>query len=231
MTGWDFAIAADMPRCPRVFVPGLSHHVIQRGNNRGAMFRAPHDYRFYLELLGNASRRCGVDIHGYVLMTNHVHLSATASTATALPETMKRIGEVYVRSFNKQYDRTGTLCEGRYRASLIEDENYWLTCLRYTELNPVRAGLVSSPELYPWSSYQAHAFGRHDAVLTPHPPFLALGQTAADRQTAWQITCGAAVSADALVTIRRAIHSCRPLTDVLAKKELRTRVAHIESRV
>jgi len=94
------------------------------------MFKAPHDYRFYPELLGNASRRYGVDVHGYVLMTNHVHLSATASTATALPEMMKRIGEVYVPAFNRQYDRTGTLCEGRYRASLIEDENYWLTCLR-----------------------------------------------------------------------------------------------------
>jgi putative transposase len=231
MTGWDFAIAADMPRCPRVFVPGLSHHVIQRGNNRGAMFRAPLDYRFYLELLGSASRRCGVDLHGYVLMTNHVHLSVTASTATALPEMMKSIGEVYVRSFNKQYDRTGTLCEGRYRASLIEDENYWLTCLRYIELNPVRAGLASSPERYPWSSYQAHAFGRHDAVLTPHALFLALGQTATDRHTAWQVTCGAPVSADALVTIRRAIHSCRSLKDGLTTEERRTRVALAESRV
>ena len=195
------------------------------------MFKAPHDYRFYLELLGHASRRCSVDIHGYVLMTNHVHLSATASTATALPEMMKRIGEIYVRSFNKQYDRTGTLCEGRYRASLIEDENYWLTCLRYIELNPVRAGLVSSPELYPWSSYRAHALGRHDAVLTPHPLFLALGQTATDRQTAWQITCCAPVGADALVTIRRAIHSCRPLNDVWAKEDPRTGVALVESRV
>jgi len=194
------------------------------------MFKAPHDYRFYLELLGNASRKCGVDIHGYVLMTNHVHLSATASTAAALPKMMKRIGEVYVRSFNTQYDRTGTLCEGRYRASLIEDENYWLTCLRYIELNPVRAGLVSSPELYPWSSYRAHAFGRHDSVLTHHPLFLALGQTAADRQTAWQTTCGAPVGADALVTIRRAIHSCRALKDVSAKEAPPTQVMLVESQ-
>jgi len=208
-----------MPRCPRPFVSGLSHHVIQRGNNRSAMFRAPHDYRSFLELLGDASGRCHVDIHGYVLMTTHIHLIVTPSTASSLPRMMKRISEIYVRSFNRQYERTGTLCEGRYRGSLIQDEKYWLTCLRYIELNPVRAGLVPSPELYEWSSYRAHAFEREDSLLTPHPLFLALGRTSADRQHAWQSTCGAPIDDDALITIRRAIQSCRPLKDGLVKAE------------
>jgi putative transposase len=184
------------------------------------MFRVPPDYRAYLELLRDASDRCGVDIHGYVLMTNHTHLIATPSAASSLPKMMKRIGEIYVPSFNRQYERTGTLCEGRYRGSLIEDEKYWLTCLRYIELNPVRAGMVPSPELYEWSSYRAHAYGRQDPLLTPHPLFLALGRTAVDRQHAWQATCGAPIDDDTLITIRRTIQSCRPLRDGLAKGEL-----------
>ena len=183
------------------------------------MFRAPHDYRFFLEVIRDASERCRVDIHGYVLMTNHTHFIVTPSTASSLPRMMKRIGEIYVPSFNRQYERTGTLCEGRYRGSLIEDEKYWLTCLRYIELNPVRAGLVSSPELYEWSSYRAHAFGRQDPLLTPHPLFLALGGTPGDRQRGWQATCGAAIDDDTLTTIRRAIQSCRPLRDGLTKAE------------
>lgn len=181
------------------------------------MFRVPHDYRFFLELLSDASRKCRVDIHGYALMTNHVHLIVTPSAASSLPKMMKRIGESYVRSFNRQYERTGTLCEGRYRGSLIQEEKYWLTCLRYIELNPVRAGLVQSPERYEWSSYRAHAFGRQDSLLTPYPLFMALGRTSVDRQQAWRVTCGAAIEEDVLITIRRAIQSCRPFKNGLAK--------------
>jgi putative transposase len=183
------------------------------------MFRAPHDYRTFLELLGDASSRCCVEIHGYVLMTTHIHLIATPLSAASLPQMMKRVGENYVRSFNRHYERTGTLCEGRYRGSLIQDEKYWLTCLRYIELNPVRAGLVPSPDLYEWSSYRAHAYERQDSLVTSHPLFLALGRSSVDRQHAWQATCGAPVDEDTLITIRRAINSCRPLKDGLAKAE------------
>ena len=200
-----------MPRSPRYFVRGLSHHVIQRGNNRSAMFQVPDDYRFYLELLMNASRKCQVQVHGYTLMTNHVHLSVTPSTPASLPQMMKKVGETYVRRFNKQYERTGGLCEGRHRASLIQDERYWLRCLRYIELNPVRARLVTSPELYEWSSYRAHAFGHADPRVTAHPLFLALGRTLTDRNRAWQATCGAPADDDELTTIRRAIQACRPV--------------------
>jgi putative transposase len=182
------------------------------------MFQAPDDYRFYLELVGHASRKCQVQVHGYTLMTNHIHLSVTPSTASSLPQMMKRIGETYVRRFNRNYERTGTLCEGRYRASLIQDERYWLTCLRYIELNPVRARLVTSPELYEWSSYRAHAFGFADPRLTPHPLFLALGRSSTERSRAWQATCGAP-NEDELTTIRRAIQACRPLSVISVKPE------------
>ena len=212
-------VVGRMPRSPRLFIRGLSLHVIQRGNNRSAMFQMPDDYRYYLELLGNASRRCQVHVHGYTLMTNHIHLSVTPSTATSLPQMMKRIGETYVRRFNKEYERTGTLCEGRYRASLIQDDRCWLTCLRYIELNPVRASLVNSPELYEWSSYRAHAFGYPEPRLTAHPLFLALGRTSSDRSRAWQATCGAPTNDDELTTIRRAIQACRPVPVMSAKPD------------
>jgi putative transposase len=204
-----------MARGPRLFIPGLSQHVIQRGNNRGAVFVAPHEYRHLLALLCETSQKHCVGIHGYVLMTNHIHLIATPSSASGLPKMMQGLGS-YVRDFNRRHERTGTLFEGRYRASLIHDERYWLTCLRYIELNPVRAGLVPSPELYEWSSYGAHALGRLDPLLTPHPLLLEGGRTAADRQLAWQATCGAPIDDGTLFRIRHAIQASRPLKDALA---------------
>jgi putative transposase len=195
-----------------LFIPGLSQHVIQRGNNRGATFRVPSDYRRFLDLVRDAAQACRVEVHGYVLMTTHVHLIVTPSCGSSLPEMMQSIGRTYVRQFNRRYERTGTLYEGRYRASLIQDENYWLTCLRYVELNPVRAGVVPRPELYEWSSYRAHAFGRPDSLLTPHPLLLATGRNAVERQHAWQATCGAPIDSEAVNRLRRAIRSGQPLT-------------------
>lgn len=104
-------------------------------------------------------------------MTTHVHAIVTGQEPESLSRMMQSLGRSYVRYFNKRYHRTGTLWEGRYWASLIADERYWLTCLRYVEMNPVAARMVSSPDAYPWSSYQAHAFGRSDRLLTAHPLF------------------------------------------------------------
>ena len=202
---------APMPRCPRPFVAGLSHHIIQRGNNRSSMFRTPHDYRVFKELLHEAASGCDVGIHGYVFMTTHIHLLATPSTSSSLPAMMKSVGEKYVKRFNRQYERSGTLWEGRYRGSLVSDDRYWVTCLRYIELNPVRAGLVPSPDLYAWSSYRAHAFGQGDPLLTAHPLLLALGQNSINRQAAWRATCAMGLDDDSLLTIRSAINGCRPL--------------------
>lgn len=179
---------------------------------------ATHDYRLLLELLRETSQKHRVQVHGYVLMTNHIHLIATPSSASGLPKMMQGLGS-YVRDFNRRYERTGTLLEGRYRASLIHDEGYWLTCLRYIELNPVRAGLVPSPELYEWSSYRAHALGRPDPLLTSHPLFLERGRTAADRQRAWQAICGVPIDDDILFKIRHAIQASRPLKSGLADPE------------
>jgi putative transposase len=135
-----------MPRRHRVFIEGTSHHVIQRGNNRIDIFRSPSDYKVFLSFVRKASLRYRIDVHAYVLMTNHVHLMVTPATATALPRAMQAVGRRYVPYFNERYKRTGSLFEGRYRSLVIDEESYWVTCMRYVELNPVRAGLVDRPK-------------------------------------------------------------------------------------
>ena len=159
-----------MPRLPRFNLLDVPQHVIQRGNNRQACFFEPDDYLFYLDCLKTAADAAGCDVHAYVLMTNHVHVLTTPRREHAVPRMMQSVGRRYVQYINKKNRRTGTLWEGRYRASLVEAEPYLLTCYRYIEMNPVRArGMVDTPEQYRWSSYHANALGHGDAWLTPHP--------------------------------------------------------------
>jgi putative transposase len=158
-----------MARLPRFVIPGQPQHVIQRGNDRQAIFRVEQDYSFYLEKLQEAAEKHQCDIHAYVLMTNHVHLLITPHTETGIGKTLQSIGRYYVQYFNHCYKRTGTLWEGRYKATLIDSEGYLLTCMRYIELNPVRANnMVNHPSDYPWSSYRSNALGQEDAFVTPN---------------------------------------------------------------
>lgn len=175
-----------MARLPRYFVKGQPLHVIQRGNNREPIFVHAGDYRFYMECLQAAAERHGCTIHAYVLMTNHVHLLATPASDSSLPKTLQSVGRRYVQYFNYTYGRTGTLWEGRYRATLIDTERYLLTCMRYIELNPVRAGMVRHPRDHPWSSYRAHAYGENTAFLHDHELYQRLGRSAKTRQGAYR---------------------------------------------
>src|SRR6478672_9092085 len=156
----DLASQFSMPRTPRVFIPHTSVHVIQRGNNRTEIFRAEEHFRVFLTFLRNSAVRRRVVVHAYVLMTTHFHLIVTPTESPALSLMMKELGERYVKYFNREAERSGTLWNGRYRSLVIGDERYWLTCLRYVEQNPVRARMVQVPGDYRWSSYGAHAFGR-----------------------------------------------------------------------
>ena len=195
-----------MARSHRIRIPGLSQHVIQRGNNRIDIFRSASDYELFLSILHAASTRHHMDVHAYTLMTTHVHLLVTPRTATAVSTAMQAIGAKYARYFNRRYTRTGTLFEGRYRPMTIDTEAYWFTCMRYVELNPVRAGLVTAPEGYRWSSYCANALGRTDALIIPHPLYLALGESPVIRQQNWRAICGEALSAEQLAEIRDVAH-------------------------
>ena len=138
-----------------------------------------------LDLLEENSIKFEVAIHAYVLMGNHFHLLATPQTADGLAQMMQSVGRRYVRYFNDRQRRTGTLWEGRFKSTLIQSERYLLSCMAYIDLNPVRAGMVSSAGDYPWSAF-AHSIGRRtDRLITPHPLFWELGNTPFAREAAY----------------------------------------------
>lgn len=174
-----------MARLPRLSVPGYPHHVIQRGNNRQAIFLADADRLRMLELLEDQARQNEVAVHAYVLMDNHFHLLLTPQTGDGLSRLMQAVGRRYVRYFNDSHGRSGTLWEGRYKSTLIEAESHLLACMAYIDLNPVRAGLVTAARDYPWSSHAHYAGLRVDRMVTPHPLYWALGNTPFAREAAY----------------------------------------------
>lgn len=171
-----------MARLPRLVVPNQPHHIIQSGNDKQVVFREADDYAVFLGWLKDASRQFKVAIHAYVLMPNHLHLLATPSDETGLGKMMQWIGRHYVPYFNVKYQRSGTLWQGRYRATVIESEQYFLLCSRYIESHPARAGLVSAAEEYSWSSISHHIGVKPDPLITDHSVFWALGNTPFDRE-------------------------------------------------
>ena len=191
-----------MARQLRVYIPGISFHVIHRGNNRVSIFGESIDYEVFLSILQAQTRRYGVSVHAYTLMTNHYHLIVTPSDKRALPMTMKSVGIRYVQYFNRKYERVGTLWCGRYRSLIIEDERYWLTCLRYVEQNPVRAGMVTDPAAYRWSSYGVHGLGKHSEWLDLHAVYGALGRSPEERQLAYRALCSAQMTDEQLAEQR-----------------------------
>jgi putative transposase len=125
-------------------------------------------------------------LHAYVLMTNHIHLLLTPEHGERVPQVLISVGRRYVQSINRTSGRTVTLWDGRYKSSLVQAKTYLLLCQRYIELNPVRAGMVTDPAQYRWSSYRTNALGEPDALLTPHPLYLALGGGADARRAAYR---------------------------------------------
>lgn len=185
-----------MARLPRLTVPHYPHHVIQRGNNRQAIFASTADYELLLELLDENARKHHVALHGYVLMSNHFHLLATPETTEGIPQMMQAVGRRYVRNFNLRHARTGTLWEGRYKSTLIQAERYLLACMVYMDLNPVRAGMVADPAEYPWTSYHHYIGRRTDRLVVPHALYWELGNTPFARDQAYAELVRAGISQD-----------------------------------
>lgn len=150
-------------------------HVVQRGNNRQPVFFEEADWRTYLDRLFECAERYEVDVHAFVCMTNHVHILLTPGAENAASRMMQRLGSIYTAGVNAVRQRTGSLWEGRFKSSLVDSDRYVLACYRYIELNPVRAGIVSGPGEYPWSSYRVNALAVGDYPLRPHRTWLALG--------------------------------------------------------
>jgi putative transposase len=192
-----------MPRRARVVVPGIPHHVTQRGNRRQRTFFGEMDYRAYLQIAAEAFRETGVEVWAYCLMPNHVHLIAAPPEPEALARAVGATHLRYTRMVNRREGWTGYLWQGRF-ASFPMDEEYLLACTRYVGLNPVRGGLVAHAADWPWSSVRAHLGDRRDSLLTPGPLAERLG---VQIREFFDID----VQQDALRRLRQASHTGRPL--------------------
>ncbi|MCG6891032.1 MAG: transposase [Gammaproteobacteria bacterium] len=200
-----------MPRKPRMYIGDIPCHVVQRGNNHGACFFAARDYHLYLHFLQDACRRYRVDLHAYVLMTNHVHLLMTPQDSCGISRVMQSLGRRYVQHVNVKYRRSGTLWDGRHKSSVVDIDAYFLTCMRYIELNPVRANMVKHPADYLWSSFQTNTRSCTDSILTPHPVYLALGDDMALRHQTYRSLFDDQLDSQAIKAIREAIQFSLPV--------------------
>lgn len=209
-----------MPRQPRYFIPNIPQHVVARGIDRQAVFFQPKDYALYLEALRDAAMNHRCQVHAYVLMSNHVHLLVTPEQERSLPLMMQAMGRTYVQRLNARYQRTGTLWEGRYRAGLVQADQYLLACQRYIELNPVRAGMVAAPGDYPYSSYGHYALGRKDPLLTLHPVYLGLHADRSARRKAYRALFSDTLSEALLTRLRKNTNACTVIGNARFKKQI-----------
>ena len=191
-----------MPRHPRAFAAGQTLHVIQRGNNRSACFACDTDRATYLTMLHDLAVVTGCALHAYVLMTNHVHLLLTARESASASALVKRLGQRYSALTNRKYQRTGSLWECRFRASPVTSDAYVLACYQYIELNPVRAGMVATPEEYRWSSHRANVGLERLDPLVPHPTFAALSCAGRDARTIYRGRFGESLDPATIADIR-----------------------------
>lgn len=201
-----------MPRRARTYLPGYPYHIVQRGNNREACFISIPDYPFYLDLWAECANRYGISIHAWCLMTNHIHFLVTPDRADSISFATRVIGSRYARYFNQTYHRTGTLWEGRHKSSLVQSDRYFLTCMRYIELNPVAADMVKKPEHYRWSSYMTNAWG-NAGITTPHEEYLKLGTKDENRQLGYRELFRQAIDDGDIHSIESAVRYCRPTAD------------------
>jgi len=196
-----------MPRRPRVIVPGVAHHVTQRGNNREPVFHSSDDRRFYLELVARHAADHGARVLGYCLMTNHVHVIAVPERRDSLARTLGCAHAEYALALNRSQGRSGHVWQNRFFSCPLE-ESHLLRALRYVELNPVRARLASAAAGWPWSSARAHTLDHvHDPVLdcrwVEYFGRWDYGE--------WEEILSAGISSGESDSIRRATHTGEPL--------------------
>ena len=209
-----------MARLPRLNLPGVPQHVIQRGNNREACFFEEQDYKVYLSKLEEYAKKLSVAVHSFVLMTNHVHLLLTPKTANGVSQLMQSLGRYYVGYINHKYKRTGTLWQGRYKSTLVGSDQYLLTVSRYIELNPVRARMVAHPAEYPWSSFHRNAMGVPIQLITPHEIYQTLAKTDKTRQKRYLALFDAMIPEYTLKEIRNSVNYAWVLGDERFKKQI-----------
>ncbi|MDL2283963.1 transposase [Oxalobacter sp. OttesenSCG-928-P03] len=213
-----------MARAARLILPHQPHHVLQKGNNRQPVFLDDEDHLAFLRWLREASVQYEVAIHAYLLMGSRVHLLVTPKDKTGLARMMQWVGRHYVPYFNKKYQRSGTLWEGRYRTSLVEAP-YLLNCSCFVELLPVRQGLVRNPSDYRWSSYAHHAGFRQDPLIHDHKLYWDLGNTPFAREAAYNRLIASPFSSDEAGRIAKAFEQGWLIVSDEFRSELERRTA------
>lgn len=174
-----------MARLPRLTIPGQPHYVVQRGNNLQAIFVDGQDYASMKDLLREMGRRFGVEMHAFILLPNQLHLLLTPQTAQSLPQFMQSVGRTYVRTFNNRHGRSGTLWEGRYRATVLEAQAWLLPAMVVLEHQAVAQGLAGRAVDYGWSSARHNAGAQVDGMVRLHPAYWRLGDTPFAREAAY----------------------------------------------
>ena len=195
-----------MARLQRANPAGIPVHILHRGNNRQACFKNNGDYSAFLWWLREYSEKFMVEIHTWALMGNHYHLLCTPKVENGLSQMVQALGRQYVRYFNGQNQRTGTLWEGRYRSCLVQPDSHLLEVYQYIELNPVRAALAGNPDENSWSSYHINASDKPSALCKPHAEYLKLGETRSVCSEKYKLKCESGLDEKRLEEIRKSIN-------------------------
>jgi putative transposase len=218
-----------MARRQRFLCPGVPQHITKRGHNRDRLFLESRDFRKFLQLLLEGSEAASLAIHSYVLMDNHVHLLATPHREGSLARAMQWVSGYYTQWFNVKYRRTGSLWEGRYWAAIVDSESYFLRCSCYIHQNPVRAGLVSESQSYPWSSYSRLAHGSANPLITPHSIYLSLGNTDEDRQLSYRRIVSEGLDDETVFLIRESTRMSKPIGNKAFRDSVREDIESVQS--
>ena len=213
---------AVVARIARAVAQGFPHHITQRGNRRQQTFFSEDDYQAYVDLMHEWCKTYAVDIWGYCLMPNHVHLIAVPTSEESLALAIGEAHRRYTRRVNFREEWRGHLWQDRF-ASYVMDEHHLLSCIRYIEMNPVRAKLVSNPAEWRWSSARAHLDGRDDALVRVGP---LLEMVNLD----WAEFLGQAMAAGEIAAMRKHERTGRPLGDPAFVERIENRLDRVLRR-
>ena len=220
-----------MPRPPRISLEGLVYHIINRGNNRGDVFKEESDFDVYLKVIKKFKEKYSLKLYGYCLMNNHTHLIIEPTKANTLSKAIQSITLSQIRLYHSKYNSSGHLWQGRFKNPVIQTDEYLLECLKYIELNPVRANIVSRPEDYRWSSYRFHAFGEDEnSMLDPDPMYLSLADTEEKRQKVYRDFIASEQDKNIFDLIRKSIANDSILGEDNFIDKLREKLALSKSR-
>jgi putative transposase len=209
-----------MPRKIRFFLPEMPVHVLQRGNNREPVFFDDADCGFYLNCLGEEAVRHGCGIHAYVLMMNHIHLLLTPREGAGVSALMQSLGRRFVAYVNRRHRRSGTLWEGRFKACPVQPDDHLLACYCYIELNPMRAGIVSHPADYRWSSYGRNALAEANGLIAPHVIYRRLGTTEDARCAGYRALMSGGMIPEVIEDIRACVQTGTPFGDDRFRRQI-----------